>query len=813
MTQRMIKKAMESGSLKQRNVVGVITGLMGSGKTTLLHRLFGTAPPELYTSTGVAEQSFRGFLHHTVRMSADGTWQRITYEDIRKYLAPLIKAGMTKEKVDTFAQRILHSSDLSPTMNRTPSPSPAVSSPLPITVMPEHSKVENAESHMSKEMISLVSETPPSENSSDLVLDLGHRSHSEEEYAESHMSKEMVSLVLEAPPSEKSSDLVLDLVHMIDTGGQPELMEVMPSLIHNANLAMVLVNLKYGLNERLMLDYHEEGVQYQRPLSQCYITTKDVILKLASTLNAKRSAGKNFRILVVATHRDCMEDDLEARERDLNQQLSTLLLPSFEEELIMFKFPNKIAFVLNLKKPNEHDRDTLKLIRDVVSSPNLGPEPFETPASFFAFEQDLLHYAETIAKRDILTFNECRQVGEKLGMDNDMIVAALVLFHWQNIFLYFPKVLPNHVFIKPQVPLDIVNSIVRFSYKPLCGVPAKVTALLRDGIITEELLGYNDVSPHFKTGIYEIHEAIKLFSHTFTLAPLQLNASEVDRKKKRHLMMCLKPAKTDAELQHYIPHSTSMVPLAIKFSIGCVPLGCFSSTISCLISKYGWKVVLDNNVPKCLAHNIACLHDPDLLVRVVLVDFSQYIEVHIDSDLPTPMLANVCNQLRRRVFESIEKVFERMMLDQNEVEIKPAIVCPYTQKHHHLAEFVKNILWCEKCSKSCEADPKQLLWMGEDTASQPDLPELLRLKVPENAGVYYTKFGTLLLDDKRGCHVKNIEKSNKEDPELIVINILRNWLTREPTPVTWENLIKTLRESDLKRLAEDIICKRQQQQV
>ena len=748
MTQKMIKKAMESGSLKQRNVVGVITGLMGSGKTTLLHRLFGTPPPGLYTCTDVDAQSFRGFLHHTIHMSADGTWQRITYEDIRNYLAPLIKAGINEEKVDIFAKRILRSSSLTP--------------------------------------------------------------------AESHTSKEMVTLVLEAsPPSEKSNDLVLDLVHMIDTGGQPELMEVIPSLIHNANIAMVLINLKYDLNECQMPDYHEEGEQYQRPPSHCYKTGKDVILKLVSTLRAKRSAGKNFRLLVVATHRDHVKGDLEARVEDLNQQLITLLLPSFQEELIMFKTPNKIAFVLNLKNPNKHDLDTLKLIRDVVSSPDLGPEPFETPASFFAFEQDLLHYAETVAKRDILTFYECRQVGEKLGMDNDMIVAALVLFYWQNTFLYFPHVLPNHVFIKPQVPLDIINSIIHFSYKSLCGVPAKVTALLRDGIITEELLSFDDISPYFQKGIYEVHDAIKLFTHTFTLAPLEFNTAPemepVDRKKKKHLMMCLKPAKTDEELQHYIPYSTNIVPLIIKFSIGCVPLGCFSSTISCLISKYGWKVVLESyNVPKCLAHNIVCLHDPDLSVNVVIVDFTQYIEIHIDSDLPTPKLAKICNQLRRKVFESIQNVFERMQLDENEVEIKPVVVCPYTQKPHHFSEFVKNNLQCEMCSKSCEADPKQLLWMGEDTASQPDLPELLRLGVPERAGVHCTIFGTLLLDDTAGCRVKNIEESNKGDPELIVINILRYWLTREPTPVTWENLIKTLRESGLNTLAEDILCKRQQ---
>ena len=64
--QQLIDKAMESGVLKQRNVVGVITGLMESGKTTMLHHLFGMTPPDLYTSTGVVEQSFRSFLNRFV---------------------------------------------------------------------------------------------------------------------------------------------------------------------------------------------------------------------------------------------------------------------------------------------------------------------------------------------------------------------------------------------------------------------------------------------------------------------------------------------------------------------------------------------------------------------------------------------------------------------------------------------------------------------------------------------------------------------------------------------------------------------------
>ena len=112
MAQLIIDEAMESGSLQQRNVVGVITGLMASGKTTLLYHLFGQPPPDLYTSTGVAEQFFRGLLHHMLHLSA-GIWQRLSHRDIRELLAPLIRAGMREANVDSLASRLIH--DLNPT--------------------------------------------------------------------------------------------------------------------------------------------------------------------------------------------------------------------------------------------------------------------------------------------------------------------------------------------------------------------------------------------------------------------------------------------------------------------------------------------------------------------------------------------------------------------------------------------------------------------------------------------------------------------------------------------------------------------------
>ena len=560
--------------------MGVITGLMGSGKTTLLYHLFGEPPPDLYTSTGVAEQSFRGLLHHILHLSA-GTWERLSHKDIRELLAPLIRAGMREADVDALASRLMH--DVNPTATTSVPTNP---------LDPAPSSTSATASVPSKTEASL----PPTT--------LQQKSPS---------CQEIVPLVqLTASPCPTVPDhLKLEMAHMIDTGGQPELMEVMPCLIHNADLAIALLNLEYSLSEHQQVDYHEKGVPYKRKRkTPSRLTGRDIILKLASTLHGKKSLHEPFRLLIVATHRDCVEGNLEARVETLNRELRSLLLPAFKKELLLFERPNKIAFVLDLKNPDDGDKRALELIQREVGKPGLG-KTFETPTSFFVFEQDLLQFAECVAKRDILSLDECKMVGARLKMSQEMVVAALVLFHRQNTFLYFHNVLPNHVFIKPQVPLDIVNSIVAFSYNKLQGVPAELSSQLENGIITEKLLSYDQISPHFQTGVYEVQDAIRLFCHTLTIAPLHHEedpAHPVPDSEREYLMMCLKPSIPDQELHRYIPTSSDTVPLVVRFGSGCVPLGCFGSTISCLLSKYRWEVVRgEDGTPKCLAHNIVPL--------------------------------------------------------------------------------------------------------------------------------------------------------------------------------------------------------------
>ena len=305
-----------------------------------------------------------------------------------------------------------------------------------------------------------------------------------------------------------------------------------------------------------------------------------------------------------------------------------------------------------------------------------------------------------------------------------MAEAALVLFHHQNTFLYFRHVLPNHTFIKPQILLDTVNGIVHYKVNvgELKGFPANFVNQLKECVITEKMISFDDqLPPHFKRDVYEVTDAISLFCHTFTLAPLEPDTNEgpIGEKDREYLMSLKPPIPNEKVYYDYIPKSYDTVPLVVKFSNGCVPLGCFSSTISCLLSKYGWEVIRKGGSPKCYASNIASLRDPDLVVDVILVDFTHHLEIHIStliSERPSP--SNICTQIQReKAFGGIQKVFKSMLLNKYQVKVSPAIICTWSSVRHY-ATFANSMLCCSE-SSIYSPNPKQSLWMGEGNQTLP----------------------------------------------------------------------------------------------
>ena len=647
-------------------------------------------------------------------------------------------------------------------------------------------------------------------------------------------------------PKSSSSQEILELVHMIDTGGQPEMLENLPSLIHHCHLIVLVLNLMFGLDEHPSIDYHEEGEAYKRA-SPSQFSNRHLMQKLASTLQAKRfyqqktfqkeqtqakhSSSLCFRLLVVATHRDCVpKGELETRVEAFDQALRDVLLPANEEELIIFS-ASQIPYVLNLKDPDKDDQTRLNLIRSEVSEGKVG-EVVKTPGSFLVFEQVLAEFASKTVERDIVSLKECQMIGEKLSMKPEEVEAALVFFHRQFTLLYFRHILPNLVFTKPQTPLECINAVVKFSYKVESGevrsIPWKLASSLRDGIITEEILSHKQLTQCFIAGLYEPCDAIDLLCHTLTLAPLSREVQStpdsshpasstppppIKREKREYLMMCLQKPIPDKDLPQHLPPSSEIAPLVVQFTKNCVPLSCFSRTISCLLAMYDWKLSRgDKGSPQCLAHNVVSLYTPQTPGQVVLSDMGHSLQVHIKTNggIKPKSFPGICFHVKETVLAAIKHVFE--LLNLAGIEASSAFVCPCLGvPHSHTASaYLFQSQWLLRCSvtgnSAGAAENKHQVWLEAPVVEKgkPSLPKLLGLDIPLKVGAKYFQFGVLLLNDEDGALVEALEDECNGKRERIVRKILVEWVRGRGRALSWKTLSDTLRECSLSSLADDI---------
>ena len=497
---------------------------------------------------------------------------------------------------------------------------------------------------------------------------------------------------------------------MIDTGGQPEFMEVMPCLIHNSDLTILVLDLTKSLDAYPTLTFHDDGTAFKKPIVSPR-TIRQIIQQLARTMQAKRGKKKGVKsskFLVIGTHKDCVDKaKLSEVLSALNEELKTIFLPAMEEELIVFG-EGKIVCAVNLLNPDRDDEEAFDSIRDSIVGAGIGIE-IDTPLCLFMFEQDAIKYAEEQKGKGrhvlVLSLEECLQVGARLKMGREMVQAALIYFHRHNVFLYFRQILPNLVFLDPQVPLDFVNAIVRFSYKAKSGAIRPLTAqqirFCSEGILTEELLQHECLSTIFIPKLYEPRHALNLFQHIFTIAPLSEDSSaatdsrqpltaritEPAKKtaavpgkasqvgKTEYLMMCLLPDKALNEICKCLPSSPQISPLLVRFSNDCAPNGSFSNTVSCLISSFKWKIAhTRQRKAECLAHNIVTLQPQTTPIKVTLVNSTSYFEVHVNAGSTDDTPLEEYSEIRSTIFAALKKVFQTMQFE--DIEVEPAFLCP-----------------------------------------------------------------------------------------------------------------------------------------
>ena len=672
----LLEEALKHGFVESRTVVCLLVGVAGAGKTHTKHLLFGWAPPEFRNSTPLAARPVQAI---RVRASTQGgQLQEVDPEQLDQILADTVAQGGVPLEKRKFIQQIQQlfcckCNNQTTSTGVSAGISPPSRSHGRTTTLPSKSTV-NKECCCCQITPSLGSDF---EQAVKAALDEStHRI---------------------ATTSKPQQLLDCDWIYLIDSGGQIEFLEALPAFLQHTSVCLFVTNLSEKLSECPKIEYYENGKPVGEPtlcpftneemLMRCVQTIQTQCINQASSTNkasqqSKQDGNTNqgSKLVMVGTHQDLQSQCAESTD-DKNHLLQSKLCPEYDKSLV-FRGQG-IIFPINAKNPGPQDcrvaSEITKVIFDLVS----GLEPRRTPISWFKFEQLIQKMARDDGKR-ILHWKDCLRVARLLHLSKRDLNAALDHLASFGVIHYYRHLLPNIVFVDPQILLNKISELVKHHYKLRhdsqlqTNIGGEWRKFVNEGCITLDLLRQ---FPEHYTDFFVAADFLKLMKDRLIVTDLI--------GKDEYFMPCLLRTMESQEVDQYrVTSSTSGVaPLAIHFSCKLVPHGVFCSLVAFLQSTLNsspWSLFPhpeNSTEPQCLTRNCIKFQLPKGAPgSLTLIDAFSHFEVHVNTR--RDMCVHLCPSIWQSLAEGIQKVAKTL---KYHLDPKQAFRCKHKNTRPHLA--------------------------------------------------------------------------------------------------------------------------------
>ena len=449
------EEAMKYGYVECTITTCAVTGAAGSGKSHTMYLALNEDPPDVRQSTGLLGpvRALSTVVGAGSSESGGSEWSRV---DEDKLLG--IVAGATS--VTNAEEQPAVQTSTSLPANSTSEESFNTSVPLAV---PSHGGTpEVRPSKVFQDFSVPISENHPT----DLTWNSEQVSESELHEQVSHtevvneLLTELAGLLKE--PVGKKRVTKLDFLYFLDSGGQPQFHELLPSFVPNLSTILFVLKLSEKLSQHPIIEFYQGGksiCSYQSPYSHEQILKHCIRALQPEKRSTEGGSFNSPRIAVVGTHRD-MESLCEGETREeKNQKLLDLLRPRFGDSLIFYDKLKELIYPINAKSPSQEDKAVAGELREATIRSS-APKPVQIPLPWFVLEQVLRKLAKERGT-GVMHIDGCREVASRLRIKSNAFNAALKYLVSLNVFLYYPTVLPNAVFCVPQVFLDKINELVQ----------------------------------------------------------------------------------------------------------------------------------------------------------------------------------------------------------------------------------------------------------------------------------------------------------------------------------------------------------------
>ena len=295
---------------------------------------------------------------------------------------------------------------------------------------------------------------------------------------------------------------VLNIITLLDTGGQPEYIHLLPTVNIHPMVTFVVHDLSKSLEDQVLVEYSEHG-KLVFELYHLKYSNFGMIKFLMSSINdsLERTSspvpqlvtipGKNKSsyLCCVGTHADKVSPDTIC---STDRQLTTMVKKLDCKAAVWKNKDGGVLFpVNNTTAGNNSIEDPIaNSIRNRIDNIASDKDLYELPITWMLLDLEIRQVCSRNSK-SYISFEKCCSIAHQTNLISDMeeVRNALIYHHLLGVLLYYPDVpgLCDYVITDHQWLFDRISSIVCLTFKQSSTLLA-ADNLKYNGILTRELI-------------------------------------------------------------------------------------------------------------------------------------------------------------------------------------------------------------------------------------------------------------------------------------------------------------------------------------
>ena len=391
---------------------------------------------------------------------------------------------------------------------------------------------------------------------------------------------------------------VLNIITLLDTGGQPEYIHLLPTINIYPTVTFVIHDLSKSLNDQVLVEYSQHGKHVFTPYHLSY-SNLDMIKLLMSVANdsverpttnipqlvATPGTNKSSYICLVGTHADKVSQQIEL---EVEKELEILVNKTHCETAVWQNHSGKVLFsVDNSTASSKFKEDPVAdVIRNRIEVLSKEKDVYELPITWMLLELEIRHVCSKREKAYI-SFQECVITARETGLmsKEEEIKNVLLYHHLFGVLIYFEEVpgLCDYVIVDHQWWFDKLSSIICTTFQQASLDHLAIQKLKYQGLLSKELLQHIEWKDDIKEEFF-----LSLLVHMRIIAPTFTEQKEIEE----YFIPFILPTcnlKQNNELLYQYGYLQGE-PLLVHFQSGLLPRGMFCSLIVELLqhSPKGW---------------------------------------------------------------------------------------------------------------------------------------------------------------------------------------------------------------------------------